>query len=43
MEGNAELAHCALLNFENAANAMPVLRENPFFKIAMMQLNEALN
>lgn len=34
-----ELATCAIVNFENFAKVNPALKTNPFWQIAMAQLN----
>lgn len=39
---NKELLECAKINFENLADAMPILYKHPYYLIAKAQLDEAL-
>ncbi len=39
---NEELAKCAQINFENFQRAVPGAMNHPYYKIAKLQLDEAL-
>lgn len=42
LDTDNELAECAKINFENFAEACPLASQHPYFKVAKMQLDEAL-
>lgn len=37
---HAELASCAVVNFENFEHEVPNIKKHPMYQIAMMQLRE---